>query len=532
MLCQALLLYIGKREEVKEVFPYEDFPKEYGIVLDYCEAENETGFFLYTGAGIYENIEEWILQVPSDRKSLSKSNMGPVQIKKEGKERFAVWDKKNIKYHYIPEEVEEDREIITLRIVACEENIFFKNALTDFQIQNLDIQVEYEILSQEAPDSPQEMNTLIQQVNSGIVSERAADLYVLDYLPWEDYQEKGCFLDLRETIEPMAQEGVYFQNILTGTATEQGLYTVPLYFRTQFVICREEAAPFVTTINGVADYLKKHPESLGAIPEPYQDNPAIFLAFRYHFYGQDLYDEGQITYERVGEFLEAAFVIYQRIQMHPDKEANEKKAYFPGNKDGAYTSSMYRFLMEERGDMLFYPCSVNGMNSLSTFLRWEGIEIVPVGSYQPAMLLGIHANTKHKESTVLLLQYLLEYYEKDGKIDSHTKYRILLPGISVNQQFVYNCMTETNPERYPDGFYPSGSYEDFPIFIPETEDMDNIVELLESFHTYGVYADEKTDNIYAILRERGLALFLGERSLEEVTEQVYQGIRLFYEERK
>lgn len=536
VICQVYsegpyLIFDLKTGEGNGTYLDSSFLSQGGAHYRFFLTQNETGFFLYTGAGIYENLEgKWILKVSSEGKTLSKSSMCPVKIEKQADETFVVWEEKGTKYEYKLEDALPDSEKITLQVAACEENPFLKNALIDFQIQNPEIEISYTALCQELPESQQEMNTLIQQMNAAIVSDKAADVYVLDSLPWEEYQEKDCLADLTEWIQPVSRQGKGYEKVLTGFKTEDGLCAVPLYFTAQFAVCEREAAPYAKSIYELADYLREHPEKQGIMPVPYKENPETFLAMVYRFYQQDLYEDGQITYETVKRFMEATDIIYRRLMQNPYGEVQQ--ITYQNAKSGMGIDNLYHFVVEQQEEVMLYPCDVLGLEGMTGLLRKEELTILPVGGYQPKMLLGIHQKSENKEAAGALLQYLLEYYEKDGKIDSNTSYCILLPGIPINQQFIYDRLTETMPERYPDGYTSQTSLGELSSPIPEKEDMDKIVSLLDSFAVCGKEADARTDHIYGILQEKGVLFLQGEQTLSLVTDQIYQGIDLIQKEKR
>lgn len=493
--------------------------------------KNETGFFLSAKAGIYENVDgEWVLRVPSELKTLSKSGMQPVRIEKGEDESFLVWDSRQNKYRYTLEKVDDDREEIILRVEACAENTFLNNALVDFQIRYPHIVVEYEPVNPLLPETTQEMNTLVQQINARVTSGQAADVYVLDGLPWESYGEKGFLMELSPVAEPYVRQGGYYEDILTGAASEKGLYAVPLYFQTQFVICDKELEPYVKSIYELADYLKAHPEDNGLMYVTGRNRAEIFLPEIYRFYGQDLYEGGDLTRENVTRFLESARVIYERLLENSDGGVDSRYKYNITNASVSL-KELYDFMVERQSRILLFPGNVIGLETLPSVFHYEDLSVVPVGRYQPQILVGIREGGDNQENAVLLLQYLLEYYENDGKVNDNSSYCILLPGIPVNKQFIYDRLTETRPERQPGDIYYYPSYgEAFPQYVPTSEDMDTIVKLFETFDSPGKLPDVRIDSVYQILQEHSMAYFYGDLGLEEAAEAVYQGIKLIQEE--
>lgn len=59
-----------------------------------------------------------------------------------------------------------------------------------YQILHPNISISYKFAAHDEPKDRQEIDTLLKQVNAEIVSDHAADIYILDKLPWEDYVEK------------------------------------------------------------------------------------------------------------------------------------------------------------------------------------------------------------------------------------------------------------------------------------------------------------------------------------------------------
>ena len=116
---------------------------------------------------------------------------------------------------------------------------------------------------------------------------------------------------------PLCGNEAYFGNILTAYQTEDGLYAVPWFFSTRYVLCKQELAPYVQSIHELAAYLEEHPDDPGPVPYYYRDMPDLFLAMMYDFYGSDLYENGMITLESLEKFLSSARIIYDQQQENP-----------------------------------------------------------------------------------------------------------------------------------------------------------------------------------------------------------------------
>lgn len=176
------------------------------------------------------------------------------------------------------------------------------------------LHIEYTFRCSDLPKTEQEANTLLQITNAEIISPQAADLYVLDCLPLEHYQQKGVLMDISDVVVPYADNDEYFGNILNSYKTDDALYAVPWFFSTKYILCKKELEPYVHNINELAKYLEEHPNEPGLVPYYYRDMPELFLAMMYDFYSYDLYENGMVTLESVENFLSSAKIIYDRQQ--------------------------------------------------------------------------------------------------------------------------------------------------------------------------------------------------------------------------
>ena len=117
---------------------------------------------------------------------------------------------------------------------------------------NPDIPIEYAFRCTDLPETEQEANILLQITNAEIVA-------------------------------PYVENEEYFGNILTVYKTEDGLFAVPWFFSTKYILCKQELIPYVQSIHKLAGFLEKHPEDPGLIPYYYRDMPELFLAMIYDF---------------------------------------------------------------------------------------------------------------------------------------------------------------------------------------------------------------------------------------------------------
>lgn len=493
--------------------------------------QEDNTLLLVTGNGLYENGNgQWNLIIPAERTSMYLPDFKPLTLQKKEENQYIITDFA-AEYHYtqIPAGKEEP---VTITVFSLMEIGLIKEAVVRYQIEHPGIIIDYQFAAQTLPASAQDMNALIGKVNTKILSQSPADLYILDDLPWEYYQEKGCFLDLSEMVQPFTDNENYYSSVLTGTRTKEGLFTVPLFFRGDFIICREELSPYVESLHDLAAFLEANPKTPGLVPFYYLDNSkGYYLPMLYHYYQQDLGTEASLTEESIKEFLQSAKIIYDRMKQNPNVEkASFKEAYRQGTPI-IVTDELYLLMGLRDGDMIFYTCNGVLTTYLSQGFHFPGYELVPTGRYHPELLTGIHAKSPHQEEAADFLSYLLGYIEKTG-----SKTGMLQLGIPVYQPATSALIDHQRTavlSRYDvtDNYFFRPDYgEGFPIFVPTTEDEKEIIRLLSDYDTPVLYANPLTNPVYAFMDERIDGFFEGEKSLEDTAHDIYSGILLMENE--
>ncbi len=481
---------------------------------------------LITGTGLYTHDgDDWNLRVPGSKTSMSKSSFAAKKIEKGENDSYIVFDS-NFQYTYILAEVDSDVREITLRVTAWQDRDILRTALTEYQIAHPNVTIEYSFRCTDLPKTEQEANTLLQITNTEIVSSQAADIYVLDYLPWQKYQENGLLLDISDVVELFAEDESYFGNVLTAYGTEDGLYAVPWFFATKFILCKKDLTPYIQNIHEFASYLESHPEDPGLIPHYYRDMPEVFLAMMYEFYRDDLYDDETLTPENVEKFLTSARIIYNRVQENTDARLmrpTEKNylsfsylQYFPFGTD------VYLFYEEQEGSVLLLPTTAMGITDLLKVNYHPDYAMIPVEGIRPRLLFGIHSMTEEEETAKDLLRYLLSYYAEAGNTDNSINMFGFLPGLPI-----YKPVITSRFER----FYLSGELkEDNPIYTYSEEETENLLAVLDNFRT-PVYSTEAFDDEAFSVFVNGSAGFLtGEKSLEEAADEIYHRLLLLQQE--
>lgn len=481
---------------------------------------------LVTGNGIYEKDgNEWILKISSEKTSMGLASFWPNKVWKEGEDYFIVSE--NTLYHYFLAERNGEEEEILLTIFSASESAFLKEAALQYQILHPNISISYKFAAHDEPKDRQEIDTLLKQVNAEIVSDQAADIYILDKLPWEDYVEKGILLNVDEAVKPLLGTGAYFDKVLNGYHSENGTFAVPLFFRADCFVCKKEIKPYVQSLMTLAEYLKENPEEEGVTPFSYYNNVnGFFFPMLYHYYGDELYKDGKVTRENLEGFLKNAKIIYDR--MGQDKEADY--SYYPikyNEFDNYVLDEMWQLLGCEKGGLSLYVIGDKNVIAVPQIFHYEEYEIFPGGQFHPVMLTGIHSRSKQPEEAEKFLQFLISYTKEYSEKENWACNNIGIPVSRTTPQVWLERWREQNIERFEQGFYYDRNYgEDYPVYLPKEGDGERLIKILEQASMPRGYASSLTDSVYGILVQGAEEYFKGEKTLEKTVDELYNRISI------
>ncbi len=483
---------------------------------------------LITAAGLYtHNKDTWNLQVPGNKTSMAKADFAAKAIEKGENETYIVYDS-DFRYTYVLQEADSDARQITLRVTAWQDRDILRTALTEYQIAHPNVTIEYSFRCSDLPKTEQEANTLLQITNTEIVSSQAADLYVLDYLPWQKYQENGLLLDISDVVAPFAEDEDYFGNVLTAYGAEDGLYAVPWFFAAKFILCKEDLAPYVQNIHEFASYLESHPDEPGLIPHYYRDMPEVFLSMMYEFYQDDLYEDGTLTPQSVERFLTSAEIIYNREQENTDARIlrpTEKNylsfsylQYFPFGTD------VYLFYEEQEGSVLLLPTTAMGISDLLKVNYHPDYTMIPVEGIRSRLLFGIHSRTMEEEAAKDLLRYLLSYYAEAGSTDRSIEMFGFLPGLPI-----YKPAITTHFEKY---YLTNEIKDNNPLYTYSEEETENLLAELGNFRTPVYTTEAFDDEAFSVFISGSSGFLTGEKPLEEAVDEIYNRLLLLQQEKQ
>lgn len=500
-------------------------------------AEHQGNQLLVTGNGIYEKEgEEWSLKVPSDRTSMGLGGFSPSAAWKEGDDyclvAFESGPDQHFEYRYSL--TERTGETVELTVFSAAENSFLKKAALEYQLSHPEVVITYTFAENEAPQTMQEMDILLKRVNTEIVSDKAADLYVLDWLPWEGYAEKGYLLDLDDALQPLLESGEYFNGVLSGYRREEGTFAMPLFFKADMVMGRNEVMPYAGSLAAFAGYLEENPGAPGLVPYLHRDNITGMLSMVYGFYAEELYEEGRITEESLTAFLNGTKTLYDRLMSDDTAQKSPYQTKYEWYQFFELRWVQYQLMGLGSGSMDLVPAGNWCIPWLPQVFHYEDYSLWATGRFHPILLMGVHSRTAHPKEAEDFLQFLAEY------TGNYTKWYQSAPGIAVNRSAVALWM-DTQTAGYRENvfgwdieYFYFDQGEDWPVYLPDAEvDAERIETLLSEVGTPAAgNPNALTDPVYGLLLEEVPGFLAGKKTLEKTVDDLYGRLSIVQSERE
>lgn len=281
------------------------------------------------------------------------------------------------------------------RVISLYDNSLLRKAVSDFQRQHPELNVQLEVLLGDAGEDAA-LEDGIRTLNTQLLAGQGGDVMILDDLPMEKYINKGLLMDLSGKID----DSQIIPGILAGSRqADGGLYAVPTRFSTGSLWGKAELTDSIDSLASLAQLPLDGGQAL-LTPQTAEQwlrlfYPASEAAFRdetgaLHFESQAFID-----------FLETLYALYNAQDTFPDDDTqagqamqdmmNGASALYPSSFSNLIdTAVSYSISGGEAGSFIPVP-SVSGAGN----------------SYTPAQVAGIYSGTQHPNAALDFLRLLL-----------------------------------------------------------------------------------------------------------------------------
>jgi multiple sugar transport system substrate-binding protein len=261
-----------------------------------------------------------------------------------------------------------------------------------------------------------DVSSLVQALNTDLMSGQGADLIVLDDLPWYKYVDKGLLLDLGQLMTQKNFDTTqYFTNILDACKVGGKLYGVPTSFSYSILTGKTADLPSSGS-QQIADFLTKAkalPQGENAFQN--EDATRLFESFMSNSY-PDLVDTAthKANFDSP-EFIQAMndFKTLLSTNASTTQQQSDRGGFGPGGMMGAQAGQVNgtvaydiesvtnpMVIMELRG--------ISDSNNLGmSYMDIPTLSGSASGTFTTSMMFGINASTKNQDAAWLFIQTML-----------------------------------------------------------------------------------------------------------------------------
>lgn len=421
-----------------------------------------------------------------------------------------------------------------LKIYSLQENQTIKQAISQFQINDPDTYVKYEIGMNENADITYE--DAIQNLNKELLSDDSPDIILLDGLPMDNYAKEGVLTDLSGYLEKLNPDNAIFTNITESMKMDTGIFVMPVKCQIPVMITDKNVLPQIQDIKSLADVTEKmqQEDTSKTVMELYTPEEVLELLIMME--GSNFNKDGQFDKEECSNLLTQAKRIYdvmlktippQRIQSHTENmTVAETSGMMIDNKWFYQASGQGVNVLAEMNRIavgLSYGFSFD-MNTIATIPRQEDTLAYNLGFHKgdtrfvPSCMLGVTANSKQTDAAIDFIATALSPDVQNIE---------MLDGLPVNQKSINKLIEPGLDEKAVSGglgLSQEGSDEPFmlDVLYPNKQQGEELNTYLQSLDT-PVIIDDVMKNTIIEIAPRAVS---GEISIDEAVNAIDDKMRI------
>lgn len=300
-----------------------------------------------------------------------------------------------------------------LSIFSIEDSKTIRQAISIFQQSYPDIKINFRVANLNKnrtytygiknPEATVTIQDQINALNTELLSNKGADIIILDGLPIDSYLDKGVLEDMGDIFSPMIENDKLLANIADNYIDDGKVYTMPVRFRLPIIYGVSEAVEAAKSLEELATYSDENKDIRLLNPSNYRAMAAWFLLL---YYNQILNDANEIDQALLVKFLENINKIAINIESSDDVPIDGI-----GTADGI---TMGYWII---GDISLHKkltkiniSEVKGINDfpipLEAASKWNGTFDVINNTYRASTLIGLNSASNNKELAKEFIQFL------------------------------------------------------------------------------------------------------------------------------
>lgn len=507
---QSLILYDGENGTEKTKYPliYDDYYSVRGIVDD----NGDVSLISQAGVQILKNGSDiWEQIIDGKRNTMSSPKHYLAGFAKGRQEDYFVYYNsmdeisKLARYVYDADmPVEPETE---LTIFSLHDNLTIKQAITEFQIQNPNVKIDFQPLMEDGDVTMAE--DYVRTLNTELLAGKGPDILILDQMAEASYIEKGVLEDITAEIESLVLSGDFLANIADGSRVDGKIYSVPVKIGLPMTFGRKEALKEAGQLASLADLVQN--QEVGQIFGTV-DRDTFLSFYGDAFFNKVVNENGIIQEQELKDFLTNMKKILDGSRISDETGENRPTSIWGLLEKGTYLYSkeVAGFFMSEDG--------ISIMEQARGELEADMISINQ--TYVPYGTIGINKAGNNKDIAIQFLQTALS--EEVQRSDFYD-------GFAVNKNALdYLCgIDRSSADAYGgsiDGI--DGNTYEWRSSWPSEPQRRRLVELCSAANnSAGRYWKEKR-----IMLEYSAGYFDGTESLEKTTDELMSKLTRYLQE--
>lgn len=244
--------FFGKSENLT----YENNAGERPALI--MQAESEDAVYVATKSGFYHHVvggNVMEMMIDGSLSTFGMPSTGLIDMFPLGENEFLVFFTNDKCVHYTYDKSIKSVPDTQLKVFGLKDNSTVRQAITDYQKQNPDIYIKYEIGMSEGSGITRE--DALKNLNTEIMAGAGPDLLLLDGISVDTYQQKGMLVDLTPYLTEMDAENVLFTNITNAYEKDGAVYAIPARFSYPVIAGRKDQISTVKDINSLTKLVKE-----------------------------------------------------------------------------------------------------------------------------------------------------------------------------------------------------------------------------------------------------------------------------------
>ncbi len=402
-----------------------------------------------------------------------------------------------------------------LTIYSLLESSTVSYAITEYTNKHPEIKITYRVLNN---DTLVLLSDQIRTMNTEILAGKGPDIIVLDNLPMESYIEKGVLLDTSDIFMDMINNKTINPNIAKNYVIDDKVYAMPLRF---FVpICSSRADMNPTSVEALAQLSKSIDQPLFGMTT----YTSLIQKFIILYADQIMNEDGYLDKEAFRNFLLDIKSIGDESNAIALEDANTLDST---TSITTYNDSMNRLFFNVYYQILdgnsfasmgYLNSNRNLWNTVWCSQEAKGSLKTVNDTYIPCSIIGINNSTKQKE---IAKDFVKSLYEEELQSKDVSE------GYPLNTKALDKWLTidDSFPKEITSFSVEDGKQYTFTI-DQTTFDSTTIKNVREMILSLSKPA--KMDTVLQSIIAKGtIPYFTGEKSLEQVTEEVTNTVNLY-----